>query len=193
MILSYYKTKKSYPLFLAQETDSLSYLQKLLQEENRNPQKKINFIPAICYEILSGDYIRKFPDKDKAGFILNVTNDRWFSDDSKESYQHLQLGLFRAVENRKSLIRNTNSGVSAFIDATGKINSASLIPQAKKDFRIVQVPFVKEKTLFQILGNWPPKFFFLVFQDDQPAHSFLFFLLILILLILDSFHCFSFY
>jgi len=75
--------------------------------------------PSICYEILIPSLNRKLKNLG-ADFIVNMTNDAWFGH-TKESYQHMGLGRFRAIELRLPIVRSTNTGVSAFITATGKI------------------------------------------------------------------------
>ena len=52
--------------------------------------------------------------------MANVTNDSWFGDTS-EPWEHLALSVYRAVEMRTDLVRAVNTGVSAFVDATGRV------------------------------------------------------------------------
>jgi hypothetical protein len=52
--------------------------------------------------------------------FVNVTNDAWFGDTS-EPYEHLALAVYRTVEHRIAMVRSVNTGVSAFIDATGRV------------------------------------------------------------------------
>jgi apolipoprotein N-acyltransferase len=73
----------------------------------------------ICYEDIIPAFGRKVAALDPH-VIINVTNDAWFGKTS-EPYLHLALATFRTVETRKWLLRSTNTGVSAFVDATGKI------------------------------------------------------------------------
>ena len=78
----------------------------------------VRLIPSICYEILIPGLNREFKKKG-ADLIVNMTNDTWFGN-TKESYQHLGLGRFRAIELRVPIVRSTNTGVSAFITETGR-------------------------------------------------------------------------
>jgi apolipoprotein N-acyltransferase len=52
--------------------------------------------------------------------MVNITNDAWFGATS-EPYEHLALAVYRAVEHRVELVRAVNTGVSAFIDAAGRV------------------------------------------------------------------------
>jgi len=79
------------------------------------------FSVLICFEDLFPGLSREFIKKG-ADFLVNITNDAWFKRTSSP-YQHLQASVFRAVENRVSLVRAANTGVSGFITPTGKILS----------------------------------------------------------------------
>jgi len=58
-----------------------------------------------------------------AGLLVNLTDDGWFASD-KAAAQHLELTRLRAVETRRWLVRASNSGISAFIDPTGRVAAA---------------------------------------------------------------------
>jgi apolipoprotein N-acyltransferase len=75
-------------------------------------------LPLICYEAI-------FPGKlaggnDRAGWIINVTNDGWFGI-STGPYQHLQQARLRAIEEGLPVVRAANTGISAVIDPVGRI------------------------------------------------------------------------
>ncbi len=76
------------------------------------------FITTICYEDAFGQI--GLINIDKAAFLINVTNDAWFGD-SIEPHQHLQLARMRALETGRYLLRATNTGMTAIVDAKGKI------------------------------------------------------------------------
>lgn len=73
--------------------------------------------PAICYEII-------FPTPtggpDRPGWLLNVTNDAWFGRTSGP-YQHFAQARLRAVEEGLPVVRAANTGISAVIDARGRV------------------------------------------------------------------------
>jgi len=54
-------------------------------------------------------------------FIVNISNDGWFAG-TWELDQHLNLCVFRAVENRVPVVRSVNTGISAIIQSTGRIS-----------------------------------------------------------------------
>lgn len=77
----------------------------------------------ICFESIFADLARK-EVANGADLLVNLTNDAWFGR-SSASLQHLAMAVFRAVENRRSLARAANSGISCFIDPAGRISEAT--------------------------------------------------------------------
>jgi apolipoprotein N-acyltransferase len=86
-----------------------------------------DFAPLICYEIIFPGLARKFYSTG-GDFIVNITNDAWFGR-TKGPYQHFSMAVFRAVENRKPVIRAANTGISGFMDSNGRILSTTKLFQ----------------------------------------------------------------
>lgn len=78
---------------------------------------------SICFEILYSGFIRQSV-KDGAVYLVNISNDSWFGD-SPMPYIHLNAARLRAIENRRFLLRASNSGISAVIAPTGEIAARS--------------------------------------------------------------------
>ncbi len=78
-----------------------------------------SFGTLICYEVIFPGLVRKFYTTG-GDFIVNITNDAWFGKTSGP-YQHFSMAVFRAIENRKPLIRSANTGISGFIDSNGRV------------------------------------------------------------------------
>ena len=76
------------------------------------------FGTVICWEIVFPELFRQFV-RNGANFMLNITNEGWFGETAL--YQMLAISVFRAVENRVSVARAANTGISCFIDPFGKI------------------------------------------------------------------------
>lgn len=78
----------------------------------------LNIAATICYEDAFPTPIRG--SADSADLFVNVSNDAWFGD-SIAADQHLQISRTRALEAGRYLIRATNTGFSAIIDAKGRV------------------------------------------------------------------------
>ena len=78
-----------------------------------------SFASLVCYEVIFPGLVRKFYSKN-GDFIVTVTNDAWFGKTAGPS-QHFSMAVFRAIENRKPVVRSANSGISGFIDSNGRI------------------------------------------------------------------------
>jgi apolipoprotein N-acyltransferase len=77
----------------------------------------------ICYESIFGDEVRQFA-KNGAEVFVNVSDDGWYGDTSAP-WQHLNMARMRAIENRRWILRDTNSGVTATIDPQGRVVQSS--------------------------------------------------------------------
>jgi apolipoprotein N-acyltransferase len=80
------------------------------------------FGPLICYEIIFPDDV--LPEGPRPGFLLNVTNDGWFGR-TIGPHQHLHQARIRSVEEGLPLVRAANTGISAVIDAYGRMMAGS--------------------------------------------------------------------
>jgi apolipoprotein N-acyltransferase len=75
--------------------------------------------PLICYEDIIPAFGRNLAAY-KPHLLVNITNDAWFGATS-EPWEHLQLSVLRSVELRTDMVRAVNTGVSAWIDANGRV------------------------------------------------------------------------
>jgi apolipoprotein N-acyltransferase len=74
--------------------------------------------PNICWEDAFGEeIIRQLPE---ATLLVNVSNVAWFGD-SLAPAQHLQISRMRALETGRTMLRATNTGVTAIIDPRGRV------------------------------------------------------------------------
>jgi apolipoprotein N-acyltransferase len=79
----------------------------------------VAFTPLICYELLFPSVVRGALD---AGgeVVLNLTNDYWFGR-HLEPEQHLALCRMCAMETGRPIVRATNTGITALVDARGEV------------------------------------------------------------------------
>ena len=103
----------------------------------------------ICYEIIFPGLSRAMA-KNNASLLINITNDAWFGKTSGP-YQHFSMTVFRAVENRRSLVRSANTGISGYIDPAGRVLASTPLLQ---DAALVRsIPLLKTKTVYTRIGD----------------------------------------
>jgi apolipoprotein N-acyltransferase len=132
------------------------------------------FAVMICYEDIVPYIARNFTlDKDgqkRIHWLVNISNDGWFvrydGDNvtaSTELAQHTSVCVFRAIENRVSVIRSVNTGISCIIDSLGRIKNGFLagnLPKIALERTACQGWFVdnvsidKRTTIFSRTGQW---------------------------------------
>ena len=95
-------------------------------------QSEKRFGVLICFEDTLHDVARNFT-KAGAQFLMNMTNDAWFMD-TKEPFLHMAQSVFQAVQNRRSLVRAANTGLSGFIDPLGRVMALAQDGSGKKTF-----------------------------------------------------------
>ncbi|MCK4960610.1 MAG: apolipoprotein N-acyltransferase, partial [Planctomycetes bacterium] len=142
--------------------------------EVRDGEKVWHFGVLICYEDTDAEVTRKMVvDSDgrkKIDWITNISNDGWYtkytdegSFPSGELSQRLAITVFRAIENRISVVRSVNAGISCIIDTTGAIRdgfTAGSLPDAAMDRQAVSGWFVDRIltdgriTFFSQHGKW---------------------------------------
>jgi apolipoprotein N-acyltransferase len=110
----------------------------------------------ICFEDVFPGLSRQFTLRG-AQFLVNITNDAWYQH-SFASYQHFQASVFRAVENRISLLRSANTGVSGFISPEGKIISLVQDARGKElfvdGFKLQSIPPQGDLSIYTRFGDW---------------------------------------
>jgi apolipoprotein N-acyltransferase len=106
----------------------------------------------ICYEDILPGFVNGAVRAGDPDLIVNLTNDAWFGT-STEPAIHLALAKYRAVEHHRYLVRATNTGVSAWIDAAGRSRGET------KLFQLVaqsgEIRWMRGKTVYEIVGDVP--------------------------------------
>lgn len=83
----------------------------------------VKFSAVVCYESIFPSFTSEFV-KNGAEFLVVVTNDSWYGR-SSGPYQHKEYSVFRAVENRRWIVRSANGGISCIIDPFGRTIDAT--------------------------------------------------------------------
>jgi len=84
----------------------------------------VQVAPLICFEDTIGELVRQFvlPTETNPGanLLVDITNDGWFLH-SAGSHQHLANAIFQCVETRRPMVRAANTGVTCFVNQSGRI------------------------------------------------------------------------
>jgi len=110
--------------------------------------ERFHFNPLICYESTQGEYVRKNA-KTNADFMVEITNDGWYFQSSALFYHH-SLAALRAIENRIGIARDTNTGITVFIDPLGREHG--VLPLETAAVSTVTIPQFRPYSFFTQWG-----------------------------------------
>jgi apolipoprotein N-acyltransferase len=106
----------------------------------------------ICSETTQAAFVREMVRRGDPHLLVTLANDGWFGDSQEPRLQH-QLARLRAIENRRALVRATNSGVSAVVDPLGRVTARTdLLAEATLRG---EVALLTGPTVYARLGDWP--------------------------------------
>ncbi|MBI1179071.1 MAG: apolipoprotein N-acyltransferase [Alphaproteobacteria bacterium] len=74
--------------------------------------------PLVCYEVIFPGAVT--PPGERPAWLLNITNDAWYGEWAGP-HQHFAIARFRAIEEGLPMVRAAGTGVSAIIDAHGRV------------------------------------------------------------------------
>jgi apolipoprotein N-acyltransferase len=109
----------------------------------------------ICYEAIYPEISRDIA-RNGASFTVNISNDGWFKS-SGELDQMLAMARFRAIENRMHVVRATNTGISAFIEPTGRLQSMLEVDGKVKEVGGVlegRIRLTRSSSPYRAFGDW---------------------------------------
>lgn len=120
-------------------------------------------VTPICFESTIADHHRRLvfnPDGTRrADLIASVTNDGWFAGSDMQRHQHLQIVRWRTVETATPAIRAANTGISAVVDATGRILARGIDsgdpPMRVEGTLTYELSLGVGRTWYAIVGQWP--------------------------------------
>ena len=107
-------------------------------------------LALICYEVVFPQDMRGTAERPR--FLMQITNDAWFGTFSGP-YQHLQQARMRAIEMGLPLVRAANTGVSAAIDARGRV--VAELGLNKAGYLDAPLPEARPETLYARFGDVP--------------------------------------
>ena len=110
--------------------------------------------PLICYESLYPDFTRQGMRRSGLApqWIVNVSDDAWFGPTSGP-LQHLNLAAYRAIEAGVPVVRATPTGVSAIIDAYGRIAPGQSLGEGRMGIIDARLPPALPPTPFDRVGE----------------------------------------
>ena len=108
------------------------------------------FSVFICYEAIFPDQVRRYV-KNGAELLINVSNDGWFGHASALG-QHVAMARVRAAENRRWLLRDTNTGETVSVDPYGRI--VARLPRYSRGMLDAPYAFRADLTLYTRWGDW---------------------------------------
>lgn len=111
--------------------------------------ESLKIAPVVCYESVYGDWVASQCRKG-AEFIAVITNDGWWGD-TPGYKQHMSFARLRAIENRRSVVRSANTGISCFIDQRGDVSQETgwWVPAVIKG----KIKLNEEVTFYTIYGD----------------------------------------
>jgi apolipoprotein N-acyltransferase len=105
---------------------------------------------SICFESIF-PYVSRKQARSGANLLINVANDSWFGDSSVPYIQQYAV-IARAIENRISIIRSANSGISFAVSPAGEI--ITTIPLNTRDISFGILPITTERSFYSNNGDW---------------------------------------
>ncbi len=111
---------------------------------------EIRVAPIICYESVFGDYVRKYVEKG-ANLLAVITNDGWWRKTGGYR-QHFDYARLRAIENRRDVVRSSNTGKSGHINQKGEVVQS--LEFNKQGVLIVYPKLNNEKTFYTEHGDY---------------------------------------
>jgi apolipoprotein N-acyltransferase len=116
----------------------------------------------ICYEdvmpYVSREFVYGGSNVKRCEFLLNISNDGWFGRGVQQP-QHLAICVFRAVENRVGIARAVNTGVSGFIQPSGRVHEVVKADPTnpwpgKCGYAVASVGVDSRFTVYSRYGDW---------------------------------------
>lgn len=125
----------------------------------------LRFGCGICFESAAPRQMARVT-REGAQFLAVITNDAWYYHrlwkiDKRGAPQHDALSTFRAIENRRWLIRSANTGISRIIDPKGR--TVAVAPREELAFLTGRIHALSAETFYTRWGGWFMLVFWILF------------------------------
>lgn len=148
----YVPLKKYMPSFIRKIADGFTDFSKGEGIKTYDLYNAPPFTPLICFEVIFSGRVKD--DDYRPAWFINISNDAWYGK-SEGPYQHLVNAQLRAIEEGIPVIRAANTGISAVIDAYGRI--IDKIDLNEKGYINTKIPVATlYPPLFGEYGNYIP-------------------------------------
>ena len=111
-----------------------------IPKEIKDGETRVSMTPNLCRRCV----------KLGAEVLVNISDDGWYGDTSAP-WQHLNMARMRAIENRRWILRDTNTGVTAVIDPYGRVRQS--IPRHQADALPAGYGFRDDVTFYTAHGD----------------------------------------
>jgi apolipoprotein N-acyltransferase len=131
-------------------------------EAASQPGRSYRFGVPICYEdvmpYVSREFVSGGSNKKRVDFLLNISNDGWYGHGTQQP-QHLAVCVFRAVENRVGIARAVTTGISAFIDPSGRVHDRVQADPSNRwpgesNYATARISVDSRYSLYSRYGDW---------------------------------------
>jgi apolipoprotein N-acyltransferase len=123
-------------------------------DRDAGERQRLRFIAPICMEVVDSRVVARLmrvahDEQKPVKLIANLSNDGWFA--TQEKHQHFQTAVLRCIEHRVPLVRSSNTGISGWIDSTGRVRETLAVNTA--DAAIARVELDDRMTLYSRYGD----------------------------------------
>ncbi len=112
------------------------------------------FATPICFEDTVPSVVRELVwenGRRKSEFLVNLSNDGWFGDDTIAHQQHVREARMRCLENRTPMIRAANTGISCYINIFGKV--VRELPSLESGILQIEIRPGLQRPISRIIGD----------------------------------------
>lgn len=132
--------------------------------DSQGMARSTNLATPICFEDTVGPVVRRLINsgEQRAGVIVNISNDGWFGDADWARVHHETMARWRCIENRVPMIRVANTGISQAFTSNGSACADKRVGPRKPGGFLVEVMLDDRLTCYAMFGDVLSPLMFLV-------------------------------